>query len=529
MKSKRISDQLSSMDFEQFAADFSIADGRWAFGITGSGTSLELMDALERSGVALVTPGHEATAALMAGAYGRLTGKPALAVGIKGPGFMNLLPGLLSNAFEGYPSLSISESYPAEYAGSRCHKWLDHRRAGQEFLKRHRFFESEAGYLGACWSMARQEFPGPVHIELATGTEHSEDVQAAQTGTVSTELKRTVERAERPLLIVGSLGLRAEWGALLPELTIPIFTTAAAKGLVDESGPFAAGVFTGAGKAPTPERTLLEETDLLITLGVRGGELLDTRLETSVALHIDTIPVSQDRLFPARPLDAPTLVLSDAAIRCLVGVLREKSWGLDLLGECRQRLDDTIAGYPWSMVHAIRATQSALPEAVHVLDTGNFTVLAEHFLKAATPASVLGTPNGRYMGAGLGYSLGASIARPDAPVVLWVGDGGLRSSIGELALAADHRCKLLVMAVKDGYFGSVRATAMANGLTQTPVTLSDRSLVAIAEAMGLDSGTVADESELDTALGEWRRDPKPALLECVINPDEYVEQAARVR
>ncbi len=517
------------MDFENFATDFSAANGKWAFGITGSGPSLRLIDSLEQHGITFVTTGHETTAALMAGAYGRLTGDPALAVSIKGPGFMNLLPGLLSNAYEGYPSLSVSESYNSDDTGPRSHKWLDHRCAGREFLKGHRYFATDTGYLNSCWTRALDEFPGPVHIDLTSGSASMDASPYIRSAAPSSSLMGTLERSSRPLLIVGSLGLRAAWGGSLKKLGIPIFTTPAAKGLVDETEPFAAGIFTGAGKPATPEKTLLSETDLLITLGVRSGELLNPTFGTKQSLHIDNVTISSNTLFPARSLDAPTEVLNDADIATVIERLTEKSWGLDLLAECHRRLDETVSGYGWNPVHAMRLVQSALPTATHVLDTGNFTVLGEHFLMARTTTSVIGTPNGRYMGAGLGYALGASVALPDKPVVLWVGDGGLRASIGELSLAAELGCNLLVIVVKDGYFGSIRGNAIINDLTQRPVTLSNRSTVAIARSMGLSSRIVANESELAVGLDEWLGDSKPALFECVVNADEYIEQTARLR
>ena len=517
------------MDFENFATDFDVANGKWAFGITGSGPSLRLIDTLEQHGVKFITTGHESTAALMAGAYGRLTGNPAIAISIKGPGFMNLLPGLLSNAYEGYPSLSVSESYPSDHTGPRNHKWLDQRRAGQEFLKQHRYFASDAGYLNSCWAQAQHEFPGPVHIDLTAGSEHRDPPHNVHAAPLSSALMGALERSARPLLIVGSLGLRAGWGGSLKKLGIPIFTTPAAKGLVDETDPFAAGVFTGAGKPATAEKTLLGETDLLITLGVRSGELLNPTFDTTRSVHIDNIIISSDTLFPARSLNAPTEVLNNADIATVIERLMEKSWGLELLAECHSRLDDAVSGYGWNPAHAMRLIQAALPSATHILDTGNFTVLAEHFLKARTTTSVIGTPNGRYMGAGLGYALGASIALPDNPIVLWVGDGGLRMSIGELALAAEQGCKLLVVVIKDGYFGSIRGNAMVNELTQAPVTLSERSPLAIAQSMGIDGRVVTNGSDLAQGLDEWRRDLKPSLFECVVDADEYIEQAGRLR
>ncbi len=513
--------------YEQFAEEYVRIGGRQAFGITGSGLSLQLIDQLEQSGIEFLSTGHESTAALMAGAWARLKGEPALAVTIKGPGFMNMLPGLLCNGYEGFPSLSLSESYPQGYGDTRCHKWLDHEKAAGEFLKHHRYLQSHKGFLTDCWHAAREGNPGPVHIDMGQGKNTSLASLAPREHRALERLAEKISQSSRPLLITGSLGLHAPWAGDLQNLSIPVFTTPAGKGVIDESSDMAAGVFTGAGKPDTPEKGLLPEADLVITLDVRPGELLNPDFGSDT-LHIDTVFTETGKNFPPRTLPG-TQTLSDGQLRELISLLSDKCWGQDQIGDCRTRLDKIANHCPWNPAIAMGRVQSLLPGATHVMDTGNFTVIGEHFLQAGNASSVLGTPNGRYMGAALGYALGASFARPDTPTVLWIGDGGIRSLTGELALAAEHQRRLLVLVMIDGHFGSIRGSALNNGLTQRPVTLSKRSLTRIGEALGLNTGSIGNETELADVIEYWRRDPQPSLYECVLDPDTYIEMTGRLR
>jgi len=503
--------------YEQFVEEFVAAGGRRAFGITGSGPSLRLIDSLEGAGVEFITTGHESTAALMSGVSARLGGSPALALTIKGPGFMNMLPGLLCNAYEGNPSISVSESYPQGHADARCHKWLDHGRAGGEFLKRHLFYEPGQGLLARCWQAARQECPGPVHLDLGAGENRAESPIEAEATPEFERLEQKIAQSDRPMLVIGSLGLRAAWSGELQGLSIPVFTTPSGKGAIDESSAMAGGVFTGAGKTDTPEKQLLPEADLLITLGARAGEMLNPEFGIDT-LNLDTLAPSADRVFPARHLAGQTHVLNEGQIRDLFALLREKAWGRDMIADSHARLDAIADRFGWSPVAAMRRVQAMVPGAIQVLDTGNYTVMGEHFLRAGMASEVLGTPNGRYMGAALGYALGASFAMPDTPVILWIGDGGIRSLMGELALAAEHNRRLLVLVMKDGNFGSIRGSALSNGLTQKPVELSKRSLVRIGEALGLNTGIIENQAGLVDMLEAWRQDPRPSLYECPLNP-----------
>ena len=142
------------MAFESFAQQFAALGGRRIFGVPGGGPSLELITQMEKNGGSFIATGHEAVAGLMAGAYARQTNQPAACVTIKGPGFMNLSPGLLCNSYEGYPCLSISEAYPPNESTGRRHKWLNHLSVGSEFLRGIHGFSEEEGKVANLWNEA---------------------------------------------------------------------------------------------------------------------------------------------------------------------------------------------------------------------------------------------------------------------------------------------------------------------------------------------------------------------------------------
>ena len=69
---------------------------------------LELIDALERTGIRFVLTGHESTAAFMAAAVGRLTGTPGVCVATLGPGACNLVLGVGTAYLDRDPVLAIT-------------------------------------------------------------------------------------------------------------------------------------------------------------------------------------------------------------------------------------------------------------------------------------------------------------------------------------------------------------------------------------------------------------------------------------
>jgi len=82
-----------------------------AFGVPGSGQSLELIDAMSGHGVAFHSVHHEGAAAIMAGTTGRLSGRAGMAIAIKGPGLANMVGGMAACTYENLPMLAVTEAY----------------------------------------------------------------------------------------------------------------------------------------------------------------------------------------------------------------------------------------------------------------------------------------------------------------------------------------------------------------------------------------------------------------------------------
>ena len=518
------------MAYESFAQQFTTLGGRRVFGVPGGGPSLELITQIENAGGSFLATGHEAVAALMAGAHARQTGKPAACITIKGPGFMNLSPGLLCNSYEGYPCLSISEAYPPDESTGRRHKWLSHLDVASTFLRGMHGFSEIHGAVESLWSEATQECPGPVHMDLVPRSETVREMPRSMQNATQPDWRKKLAAAKCPALLVGTWATRAVWGTRLAALQLPVFTTAAAKGALSEHLPHCAGICTGDGKPNTPEKTLLPQADLLICLGVRSGEMLSPSPPHTNTLWFDAPALQEQRVFPDNVFGTRASTLSDADATELFDTLQDKSWGIEATVTAHAVLDSAMACWDDSPRTAMRAVSERLPAASHIVDTGNFTVWAEHFLRVQYHLDLTGTPNGRYLGAGVGYALGTALARGPKPSVLWIGDGGIRANLAELSLAVDLKLPLLVLVMRDGYLGSIRGRARKLGWSQQPLTLPDHRLLRVAEAMGLATWDAPTTAALDAAIQQWQQaGTPPALIEYHLAPDVYVDMTEQLR
>jgi acetolactate synthase-1/2/3 large subunit len=475
------------------------ADGV-AFGIPGGGPSLDVADAIERSGGRFYTVRFEGAAALMAGAVGRLTGSPGIAVTIKGPGLANLVSGLATCALEDLPVLAIAEAFGKEDAPARAHKRIDHGRLTNAIIKG-RAGITEPGVVSTLKTLATAERPGPVLLELA-----QTDIELAKPASIS-------PRAQRPVVIAGSLAVRRGWTPLLNALRIPVFTTAAAKGAVDESLPHAAGVYTGVGLSLAPEITILTDADLIIGLGLRSHEVLSTSLKLP-AINIDDVDAAPGFSFAA-------LGSVHLASEALAGLQSHSGWGSDVVGSAIERLRRTLLAGPFLPAHAFERVAQRWPRARMVLDTGFFCTVGEHIWQALDPDLYLSSGQARSMGAALPMALGAAIIRREEPTILAVGDGGIGMFFTELILAVEEQLPLLIVLMRDGTYSSVRDRAVVKGLTQRPLTITNPDWVAVASALGFKADRVKSADELSLVLATWQPADGPALVEVGFDPEPY--------
>jgi acetolactate synthase-1/2/3 large subunit len=505
---------------------------RALFGITGSGLSLGLITALERLGVPFYATAHESSAAIMAGAFARRSGTLGCAISIKGPGFANMLGGLLVDFYEQLPVLSVAEAFGPSVAASRMHKRLDHETAGRAFTKAYATLGDPRTTAKTLADIAKAEVPGPVHLDLfdeVAGVLHewiTPDPAADGTERASSELLARLARSERPVVIAGALATRRAWGKRLAELRIPVFTTLAAKGVLDETAPFAAGVFTGDGLEVSPEATILPKADLVVGLGLRNAEVLSAKPFARDLAIVDVVGSQAAGGF------APGLLsraMGDQPFADVLDALGEKEWGRERVGEATAGVRSRLAGDEWLPGALYRHLERELPEnGCLVVDTGYFCTVAEHAWRARSAASFLCSANGRSMGTALPSAIAAAVADRSAPTVCVMGDGGAMY-VADVRLAVAEALPILFLLLSDGRYGSVAAATSVSGASRRATTVARPSWFRAIEALECPAEQVKDEAAFVTALRRWDWRRGPLFLEAPFDPERYAAMIRGVR
>ena len=495
------------------------------FGVPGSGVTLSLIDALEKQDIAFHLTHFEGAGALMAATVGRLAGRAGVSLSIKGPGLANAVPGIAAAWFEAYPLVHLAEAFPPGSPVSQAHKRMEQASLVAPITKASRFSAKDGPSFTSMAHFACAEEPGPVLFELAPSAPPNAQglPQLASVRGDSTQARELLRNAKKPIVIAGALALRAGLGPALAKLSCPVFSTAAAKGIIDERAANAAGVFTGVGEGYVPEYSLLHRADLIIGIGLTAREALKTGPFRVPYLAIEAVETSGTAAF------APTTRLGVGDAATALDQIAGKSWALDELKGILDRLQ-------------ARMEEGFLPGAVFrvidhhfqrrvrvVMDTGYFCTIGEHAWRAASADLCLLSGQGRYMGTGLPMALGAALHDSSVPTVLVTGDGGVAMYLAEAKLAVQHKLPLLIVLMTDNAFGSIRTRAIKDGLTQKPLFMDGKSWVATFDSLGIPGTRAENLGAVEEALAAWMPRSGPAFLEIPFEPDGYEAMIGGIR
>ena len=497
---KRLADEI---------ADYGV---RHVFGIPGSGPSLTLLDHLEARGVAFHLVHFEGCAAIMAGTVARLGGTVGVCVGIKGPGLSNMLPGLAAASLESFPVVSITEAYPSGTPPEKAHKRMDHHQLVAPAVKGIRFLAADCPGFAPLADWAAAEPPGPVHLDIAGGcpeTGFGDAEPEAAAPNFFGDVRALLAGASKPVVIAGTVAIRAGLHGWLNALDVPVFSTAAAKGVVDETLDHAAGVYTGAGRSLAPEKELLEQADLVIGIGLRHNEVLSAGPFAVPALLLDPLGDGLATGFAAQAVDWP----ADAeAWDDLARLMKGRGWGADLAVRLKKRMRNALLDGRFMPAEVFRAVEAHYDgRARLVMDTGLFCVIGEHVWRVPSPELHVSSGQGRYMGIGLPQGVASAIHDPGVDTVVFCGDGGIGMFVSELKLAAAERLPLVVVLMSDGGFGTLRGRARKDSLTEQPLTVANPSWRAAVEGLGVPAVEAGSIDEILAAL--LGKGPGPLFIE----------------
>lgn len=508
------------------------------FGIPGAKID-RVFDSLEDSSINTIVVRHEANAAFMAAAVGRLTGKAGVALVTSGPGCANLVTGLATATSEGDPVVALGGAVKRSDSLKITHQSLDTVSIFRPVTKfsaevtasaalcevlGNAFRSAEFGRQGAAFvSLPQDILNKPITGQALIHRVCPQSGSAPLNEIIA--VAKLLNQAKNPVLL---LGLMASQPAnaqairrLLHHSKIPVTSTYQAAGVVDQAhfDHFAGRVGLFNNQAGDK---LLQQADLIITIGYSPVEYDPALWNNGRAtlIHLDILPAEIDVAYqPEKELlgdIAATLEVLNQQIHGPI-ILTPQTQAI-LEDRCRQRRDlanraDKMSGFAIHPLRLVRAMQDIVNNDVTLcVDMGSFHIWIARYLYSFRARQILMSNGQQTMGVALPWAIAAALINPQQKVVSVSGDGGFMQSSMELETAVRLKSNLLHIIWVDNGYNMVEIQEQKKYHRSSGVSFGPIDFKMYAESFGAKGFAVESADELTVKLHQAMDTQGPAVI-----------------
>jgi acetolactate synthase-1/2/3 large subunit len=516
-----------------------------AFCVPGE-SYLEVLDALHDAAprLRLINARHEAGAANMAEAYGKLTGRPGICLVTRGPGACHASVGVHTAFQDSSPMILLVGQVGRDMMDREAFQEIDYRQMFGPVAKWAAQIDSAARipeYMARAFHVAMSGRPGPVVLALP------EDMLTEQAAVADAEpaamaapnaspadlpaLRRLLERAERPLLLIGGPNWTDEASrqivAFAEANNIPASCSFRRQDAFDNRSRVYAGDLGTSGPPALIKRA--READLLLVVGARLGEMTTQGYtimnspeprQTLVHVHADADELG--RVYrPTLAIQATSASLA-AALAGMKPVdgKRWAAWTEKARADYLATLEPTPYNGELDVGRALANLRDTLPkDAIVVVEAGNHSGWPQRYLNYGRPGRQLGPTSGA-----MGYSVPAAVAaklvHPERLVLCFVGDGGFMMCGTEMSTAAQYGANVICLVANNRMYGTIRMHQERDHPTRVVGTeLVNPDFAELGRVLGCHGELVTRTDELAPALERAIKANKPAIIEMRTDPN----------
>ncbi len=529
----------------QILVDQLLAQGVERLACVPGESYLAVLDALHDAKIDVLVCRNEGGAAMMAEAYGKLTGRPGICFVTRGPGATNASHGI---------HIAAQDSTPMILFIGQVERAMREREAFQE-VDYKAFFGSMAKWVVEVESAARlpellarafrvacQGRPGPVVIALPEDvlTEMADvpdapKVVPAESAPTPQDMSRFADllrQAKKPLFILGG----SRWS---PE---------AQKSLIGFAEKFGVGITTSfrrahlfpsdhpnyvgdVGIGPNPKLAArVKEADLLVLLGARMSEmpsssysLIDIPNPRQTLVHIHPGAEELGRVYqPALAIQASPNAFCSALAD--LAQPNDRPWTEATRVARQDFLDWTDAPQKlpgkFQYGEAMKWLRERLPpEAIITNGAGNYATWIHRYYRFRQFGTQLAPTSGS-MGYGVPAAVMAKRQRPDSPVVCFAGDGCFMMNGQEFATAVQYGIPLIVVVLDNSMYGTIRMHQEREYPGRVSATLlKNPNFADYAKAFGGHGERVETTEDFAPAFERAVQSGKPAIIHCIVDPE----------
>jgi acetolactate synthase-1/2/3 large subunit len=515
-----------------------------AFTVPGESFLAALDGLADSNRIRTIVCRQEGGAAMMAEAWGKMTGEPGICFVTRGPGAANAMSGLHVAQQDSTPMILFLGLPDSGHEDREAFQEIDTKGLFRTFVKWSaviRSTERIPEYVSRAFHAAKSGRPGPVVLGLPEDMLSAEaEVRDAKPANVAEpapraedlhRLEALLAKARRPLMIVGGPGwsrtVEVEVEAFAERAELPVAAAFRRQDYFDNRHRCYAG---HAGIGPHAKLAeAIRTCDLLIVVGARLGEMT-TSGYTLIGIPNPHQPLvhihpSSDELGSVYRADLPI----NATARAFAAVLEKlsvpkdppwKAWRTELRAACEAVWAPVATPGAVKLEEVIRTVSEMLPaDGIVSNGAGNFAAFLHRYFQYKGYRTELAPTSGS-MGYGLPAAVAAKLAEPARPVVCFAGDGCFMMTVQELATAVQYNLAIVTIIADNGMYGTIRMHQERTYPGRVSgTTLVNPDFAMLARSFGAHGETVSRGEDFPAAFQRALDAGKPAVIELELDPE----------
>ncbi len=522
---------------------------RRVFSVPGE-SFLAALDGLYDSGIDNIVCRQEGGAAMMAEAYGKLTGQPGVCFVTRGPGAANASAGVHVAMQDSTPMVLFVGQIDNRQTDRETFQEVDYRAMFgglAKWVAQVDHTERLPEYIARAFRKAMSGRPGPVVLALpenmlsdvADVPDFHGEIAARASGLndqMIAAILRDLSAAERPLMVVGGPHWSqeaADAAAAFAKLTnVPMVTGFRRQDYLDNRDThFAGDLNVGINPALAAR---VRAADYLLLLGTRFGDietqaytLVDPQNPAKIIYHIHA---DADEIGRVYGMTGGGVAPADVAMRQLFeaaqaqDVSRISQDRRDWVTTARADYDAWIT--PQDSPGTVKQEQVICGLSAHLPDdaivtsgAGNYAAWVHRYFVHKQYGTQLAPTSGS-MGYGFPAAVSAALEYPGRDVVCFAGDGCFQMTLNEMSTAMQYGAKPIVIVMNNGRYGTIRMhqeKTYPGRVSGTECHSPDYA--ALAQAYGGFGVKVTDGTDFADAFAQAKASGRLAVIECVLDPD----------
>jgi len=495
---------------------------------------------------------HEESAAFMACAYAKYTGKLGACVATSGPGAIHLLNGLYDAKLDNTPVIAITGTTYTDLMNSNYQQDVNLLQLFSDVAVYNDMItvpeQAEMAVDIACRTALVQR--GVSHLTIPIDVQekkldgkysrhnvayHTSDVFVSETIPSQSLIQKGADILNSGNNIVilvgqGALGARKEVIAVAEKLKAPVIKALLGKAVIPDDHPNNLGGIGLLGTEPASDA--LTDADTLFMIGT-SFPYIEYLPKPGQARGVQ-IDIKPDKIGLRYPVEIGLVGDAKLVLSALLPLLNDKrndnnsefllskqksmkNWNKLMLEE-GTRNDKPIK----PQVIAKAVSDELNDEAIISVDSGTNTTWAARYIDIREGMKFSASGTLASMACGLPYAIAAKIAFPERQSVAFVGDGGLTMLMGEFATAVQYNLPIKVIVIKNNSLGMIRWEQMGFlGNPEFGIEFSPIDYAKFAEACGGIGYTIREPSEIKPIMHKaMSENTKPTLVEAYVDPFE---------